>query len=220
MCTTAMMQGGSQRGEPFRARLSGDIHSAGSIVFYVLSGGAHCFGEQPVHQQPNIMKGKPTFEALRAAQPLAVDLVARMVRLDATQRAPIARVLEHPLWWDAAKCVEKISGWKTTWRRGSPQLEARLGAHARSVRGIVGKAGAAGWLARLDGCVAEWLEAETRERGVRPYDGRQVLDLLRAIRNSFEHWLESGRRVNQNIWGGRVGLSRPRKVSFHGVHES
>ena len=151
-------------------------------------------GSQALQQQLNILRGKPDFDALasRAAQPLAVDLVARMVRLDAAQRAPIARVLEHPLWWDAAKCVEKISGWKTTWRRGSPQLEARLAAHARSVRGIVGKAGAAGWLARLDGCVAEWLEAETRERGVRPYDGRQVLDLLRAIRNSFEHWLESG----------------------------
>ena len=162
-------------------------------------------GGQALQQQLNILRGKPDFTTLatRAAQPLAVDLVARMVRLDASQRAPIARVLEHPLWWDDAKCVEKISGWKTTWRRGSPQLEARLGAHARSVRGIVGSSGAAGWLARLDGCVAEWLEAETRERGVRPYDGRQVLDLLRAIRNSFEHWLESGRNMDQNTSGGK-----------------
>ena len=160
-------------------------------MFYVLSGGTHCFGEQALQQQIKIMRGKPMFEPLRAAQPLAVDLVARMVRLDAAQRAPIARVLEHPLWWDAAKRVEKISGWKTSWRRGSLELKARQAAHARSVRWMLGK-GPAGWLARLDGEVAAWLEAETRERKVRPYDGRDLLDLLRAMRNGFEHWLESG----------------------------
>ena len=36
--------GGSLGGVQFQAHLSGDIHSAGSIVFYILSGGVHCFG--------------------------------------------------------------------------------------------------------------------------------------------------------------------------------
>ena len=38
------------RGRP-QAHLSGDIHSAGSIVFYVLTGGAHAFGKNSLQQQ-------------------------------------------------------------------------------------------------------------------------------------------------------------------------
>ena len=34
-----------------QAHLSGDIHSAGSIVFYVLTGGAHAFGKNSLQQQ-------------------------------------------------------------------------------------------------------------------------------------------------------------------------
>ena len=91
-----------------------------------------------------------------------------------------------------------MSGWKSSWRRGSPQLAARLAAHARSVREITGgKVASVGWKAELDSCVVEWLEAETRERRVRPYDGRDVLDLLRAIRNGFEHWFERKRSAEE-----------------------
>lgn len=42
-----------------QAHLSGDIHSAGSIVFYVLTGGAHAFGKNPLDQQVNIRQGRP-----------------------------------------------------------------------------------------------------------------------------------------------------------------
>ena len=37
--------GGSVRGVPSEAHLSGDVHTAGSIVFYILTGGVHCFGK-------------------------------------------------------------------------------------------------------------------------------------------------------------------------------
>ena len=92
----------------------------------------------------------------QAAEPEAVDLVARMLRLDEARRLPIARVLEHPLWWDASKRLEKISEWKATWwdRDRRAALKQRLAAHQRSCREIRGK-NATGWLARLDDCVVE-----------------------------------------------------------------
>jgi hypothetical protein len=52
--------GGSQ----FQAHLSGDIHSAGSLLFYTLSDGVHCFGGNALWQQMNIIKGAPDFSAL------------------------------------------------------------------------------------------------------------------------------------------------------------
>ena len=38
-------KGSANASEPFKARLTGDIHTAGSIIYYVLTG-AHCFGER------------------------------------------------------------------------------------------------------------------------------------------------------------------------------
>ena len=72
----------------------------GSLTYWN-PGGKHCFGETPLDQQFNIRQGKPDFGALRT-EPEAVDLVARMLRLDEARRLPIARVLAHPLWWDAS----------------------------------------------------------------------------------------------------------------------
>jgi len=57
-----------------QAHLSGDIHSAGSIVFYVLTGGAHAFGKNPLDQQVNIRQGRPDLRRLqRQDQPWAVE---------------------------------------------------------------------------------------------------------------------------------------------------
>ena len=57
-----------------QAHLSGDVHSAGSIVFYVLTGGAHAFGKNPLDQQVNIRQGRPDLRRLqRQDQPWAVE---------------------------------------------------------------------------------------------------------------------------------------------------
>jgi len=86
---------GARRGasEQFHAHLSADIHSAGSILFYVMSGGLHCFGESGLDQQLNIRRGSPDFTALAAADPVAVDLVTRMVCREPGRRLRIDGLL-------------------------------------------------------------------------------------------------------------------------------
>jgi hypothetical protein len=108
-----------------------------------------------------------------------------MVRRDPTQRLRIGQVLAHPFFWTDTERVEKIRGWKTSWKRGR-DLDRRLVAHSSAVKDIVG---ADGWLAKLDGAVAQKLQVWA---GGRPYDGRNVLDLVRAVRNVFEHWFDRG----------------------------
>ena len=49
---------------------------------------------------------------------LAVDLVARMVQRKAADRLKIGEAVGHPFFWDAAQQLDKIRGWKKTWRRG------------------------------------------------------------------------------------------------------
>jgi serine/threonine protein kinase len=55
--------GGSARGVAFQAHLSGDIHTAGSIICYVLSGGVHCFGQNNLRQQLNIIDGTADYRS-------------------------------------------------------------------------------------------------------------------------------------------------------------
>eukprot|EP01047_Picozoa_sp_COSAG01_P078476 COSAG01_NODE_14515_length_1444_cov_93.742007_2_plen_383_part_00 len=176
--------GGSLGGAQFQAHLSGDVHSAGSIVFYILSGGVHCFGSNGLRQQVSIVEGTPDFAALRE-DVVAVDLVARMVCLEPAARLKIAQVLAHPFFWSDSQRIEKIRGWKTSWRRGR-DLDRRLTQHQRNVQAVCGSEG--GWLSRLDAAVTSRLQAWRHG-----FDGSDPLELVRAIRNVHEHWFDEQR---------------------------
>ena len=54
-----------------------------------------------------------------------------------------------------------------------------------------GGGGGRGWLGALDKEVADRLSAWEDGR----YDGNNVLDLIRAIRNVYEHWFETAGRA-------------------------
>ena len=142
----------------------------------------------------NIIEGTTDFGALEGGDTIAVDLVARMVRCNPAARLKISQVVDHPFFWSDMHRIEKVRGWKTSWRRGR-DLDRRLGAHAGSVRSTctcsLGGSGGRGWLSALDKEVADRLSAW--EDG--SYDGKNVLDLVRAIRNvyMYEHWFEVGR---------------------------
>ena len=133
------------------------------------------------------------------ADPIAVDLVVRMVRLDPGRRLKIGQVLAHPLFWSDAERVDKIRGWKTSWRRGK-DLDRRLADHPSTVRAITD--GPDGWLSRLDRAVVA--ELQSQRHGPRRYDGRDVLDLVRAIRNISEHWFDRAAGRDAAAEAGRV----------------
>ena len=67
------------------------------------------------------------------------------------------------------------------WERGAPALQRQLEQHCAAVSRMVG---GDGWLAKLDGPVRQRLLAH------RNYDGRNLWELLRAIRNIAEHWFK------------------------------
>jgi serine/threonine protein kinase len=184
----------------FEARLSGDIHTAGSLMFFILSGGLHAFGPRAqtpdsvngdwFAQQQNLVKGrfflKPLGEASGSSfMACACDLFVRMVRTDEKQRPVIADVMAHPALWTAEQKLSRCTDWHKSWERGTPALERRLAAHPSSVRRIIGDR-PEGWLAKLDPAVVQRLTS-----GGRHYGGRDVTELLRAIRNISEHWFSA-----------------------------
>ena len=141
--------GGSAPGIVFQAHLSGDIHTAGSIIYYVLSSGVHCFGSVSYKQQAAISDGTPDFGALEGADTLAVDLVARMTVRNPAKRLKISLVADHPFFWSEMQRVEKIRGWKTSWSGAATSI---AGSQRTRTACIVSSAAAAGsrvWTKRL-----------------------------------------------------------------------
>ena len=76
-------------GGVFESRLSGDIHPAASLMFYILTGGAHAFGEDYREQQTNVMKGRPVNLRRLADNPAACDLFLRMTSVEPKLRLTI-----------------------------------------------------------------------------------------------------------------------------------
>ena len=86
--------------------------------------------------------------------------------------------------------MAKVSTWKAMWRRGQASTAERLRAHERTVRQLLGGA-PDGWLARVHPAVAAQLAASPG----RAYSGRDIADLVRAIRNLFEHCFDRARAI-------------------------
>eukprot|EP01047_Picozoa_sp_COSAG01_P050593 COSAG01_NODE_5128_length_4469_cov_4.067506_2_plen_1140_part_00 len=199
--------------EPFTSRLSGDCHTAGSIAFFILTGGLHAFGSrsQNVHtvngewfeQQNNIRRGriniKPLFDHGKYMT-CAADLILRMTKLEPQQRPNIVQAVTHPALWDCETKVRQCCDWHKSWKWGSPALERRLKAHAGSVRQLVGDR-PEGWLAKLQPAVLQQLTAG------RHYNGRDLHELLRAIRNVEEHFFQPQTSQEEEVLEALAGQS-------------
>ena len=183
--------------DSFESRLSGDIHTAGNLMFFILTGGLHAYGPRGqtaetvnddwFAQQSNIVKGRYNLQPLAASgkfMTCAADLFVRMTCTDPADRLPIGEVVAHPAMWDAETKLRKITEWHKSWEKGTPALVRRLSAHSLYVKRLLGDR-PEGWLAALDPVVVEQLTADGRH-----YNGRDVTELLRAIRNVAEHWFQ------------------------------
>ena len=73
------------------------------LVYYILSGGKHPFGEG-ARCETNILDGLYKLEHLEDEE--AKDLVKRMINKTPEERPRITEVLEHPYFWEEDRyCV-------------------------------------------------------------------------------------------------------------------
>ncbi len=155
-----------------------DVFSLGCVYHFVLSRGHHPFGDS-FHRQGNIQSGRFDLSRLGEREVTARSLVERMVQRDPSRRPPTQAVLRHPLFWgreralaflqDVSDRVDKEDG-------DAALVESLERGRAEVVRG--------NW--------HEWLDEKVQEdlRKHRTYNGRQVRDLLRALRNKKHHYNE------------------------------
>ncbi|CCD23849.1 bifunctional endoribonuclease/protein kinase IRE1 NDAI_0C01890 [Naumovozyma dairenensis CBS 421] len=164
-----------------------DIFSMGCVFYYVLSKGNHPFGARYI-REGNIIKGRYDLHGLkstlrdRALRVEAADLIEQMISNDPKRRPSAFAVLQHPVFWLSAKKLEfllKVSDRFEIERRDPPSpLLLKLESHAR----VVFPHG--DWSHNFDKAFMDNLGK------YRKYSASKLMDLLRALRNKYHHFMD------------------------------
>ncbi|EJS43442.1 ire1p [Saccharomyces arboricola H-6] len=175
--------------DPFTKRRltrSIDIFSMGCVFFYILSKGKHPFGDR-YSRESNIIRGVFNLDEIkclpdRSLIAEATDLVSQMIDHDPLRRPTAMKVLRHPLFWPKSKKLEfllKVSD-RLEVENKDPPSDLLLKLDAASE--IVIPNG--DWTTKFDRTFMDNLEK------YRKYHSSKLMDLLRALRNKYHHFMD------------------------------
>ncbi|XP_067257452.1 probable serine/threonine-protein kinase irlE [Chanodichthys erythropterus] len=164
---------------------SSDIQVAGMLVYYILSGGHHPFGED-VDCEYKILQGKYSLEHLD--DDLAKDLVEWMINENPEERPTVEQTLAHPFFWTNERRVRylKFLGNEKeaeNCRNSDKELIDAIAKHTE------GKSFSE-WKSKLPSELVQQLDGKKK---VYP---ENTLGLLRFIRNLHEHYIEDAVKIN------------------------
>ncbi|KAL4006617.1 methylmalonyl-CoA/ethylmalonyl-CoA epimerase [Sarotherodon galilaeus] len=163
---------------------STDIQVAGMLVYYILSGGHHPFGDISFKCESNIYDGKYSLDHVQDV--VAKDLIEWMINNEPKKRPKVEECLNHPFFWTPKEQFEYLR--KTgnreevaNCRKADEKLIASLEACA-------------------NGSFKQWKNKFPPEL-VQKMDGRKpypetTLGLLRFIRNFHEHNREEAPHID------------------------
>ncbi|KAI9366074.1 kinase-like domain-containing protein [Zopfochytrium polystomum] len=158
-----------------------DIFSAGCVAHYVVTQGAHPFGDR-ISREINVLKGNYRLDRLDGMPGGGVeakDLIRRMIAKDPKKRPDAASVLIHPYFWTSSEklsFLQDVSDRLEIEERDPPT--ALLKQLERGANKVVGP----DWQRKVDRMLMDNLSR------YRKYDGSLVRDLLRALRNKKHHF--------------------------------
>lgn len=174
--------GSSNNGQGKRLTKAIDIFSLGCVFYYILTGGAHPFGDRYL-REGNIIRGEYNLGLLINYcvddHVEATDLIESMITFNPKLRPDTVNILKHPYFWNFSKKLEfllKVSDRFEVERRDPPSdllLELEL---------VGDKVHNNDWLAKFDDTFTENLGK------YRKYNTEKVMDLLRALRNKYHHY--------------------------------
>lgn len=164
-----------------------DIFSLGCIFYYVLSKGKHPFGERFM-REGNVIRGDFSLSDLdnslndRYLVIEAKNLISQMICHDPRKRPFASQILKHPLFWSIPKKLDfllKVSDRFEVERRDPPS-DLLLKLEDASIRVIPNQ----DWTVKFDGVFMNNLGK------YRKYSGSKLMDLLRALRNKYHHFMD------------------------------
>ncbi|KAI1841148.1 hypothetical protein JX266_012683 [Neoarthrinium moseri] len=165
-----------------RATRAIDIFSLGLVFFYVLTKGSHPFdcGDRYM-REVNIRKGQLNLQPLDVLGDFAFearDLIRNMLRTDPRLRPTTKEVMAHPFFWDSKKRLTFLCDVSDHFEKEQRDPPSEALATLESFAPRV--------------CRGDFLKALTKDfveslGKQRKYTGTRLLDLLRALRNKWNH---------------------------------
>ncbi|CUS23526.1 LAQU0S10e02454g1_1 [Lachancea quebecensis] len=164
-----------------------DIFSMGCVFYYVLSKGSHPFGDK-YSRDSNILKESWCLDDInkslkdRCSVIEAKDLITQMISNNPGKRPAASQLIKHPIFWPISRKLEfllKVSDRFEVERRVPPS-PLLLKLEEASPRVIPNR----DWTVKFDGVFMENLGK------YRKYSGEKLMDLLRAFRNKYHHFMD------------------------------
>ena len=182
---------------------SSDMFSCGLILHYILSGQKHPFSPtdclnkselQICNQtETNIMKGE--MEGWNSTLcPEASHLIKRMLEINEKNRPSAQEVLKHPLFWSGQKKMDFLEAVGNQKEFECPRSKrttslTMVEADLQRMFGAIVKHGS--WINPSYKCMPNIHTQMTRGRGRKHYDTRSAVELIRFIRNVYQHYKDN-----------------------------
>lgn len=167
-----------------------DIFSLGCVFYYVITNGAHPFGDT-LKRQSNILSHEYDLKLLKPTtheQVLAEELIKDMINEDAGRRPLAPAILKHPIFWNEEKILAFLQDVSDRVEKAELTTEP-LRSLERNARHVVRD----DWRSHLDPAI----EADLKK--YRGYQGISVRDLLRALRNKKHHYHELDPDIQESL---------------------
>ncbi|KAI9843205.1 MAG: bifunctional endoribonuclease/protein kinase ire1 [Sclerophora amabilis] len=172
-----------------RATRAIDIFSLGCVFFYILSGGNHPFGDRYM-REANIVKGHYKLHQLDPFGYEAMDLIEQMLDHNPRRRPDATEVMSHLFFWSAEKQLNFLVDVSDhfEYEERDPPSE-----HLLALESVAPEVLGTDFLKRLDKAFIDHLGKQ------RKYTGSKMLDLLRALRNKKNHYLDMPEHVKAHV---------------------
>ncbi|KAM7529487.1 hypothetical protein LguiB_032897 [Lonicera macranthoides] len=163
-----------------------DLFSLGCVLFYCVTGGRHPFGDH-LERDINIIKNQVDFFLVDHI-PEAVDLFSQLLSPHAELRPKAIEVLHHPLFW---RSETRLSFLRDTSDR--VELEDREGNSdlLKALESVAPIALGGKWDVKMETSLLIDIGR------YRQYEFDSVRDLLRVIRNKFNHYRECPQEIQE-----------------------
>jgi serine/threonine protein kinase len=167
-------------------KTSVDIFSLGLVFYYAFTGGHHPYGDFEDELHNNIKNSKRNFNSLIQIVnyhwdfKLAEQLIFWMLHKEEAKRPTAFQAAQHPLFWNETKIEtffnaanDKIQ--KYVWK--NQKFIDNLNSNGDEIFGE-------NWRTKIDKSILQDLERFAIKGKPIQYDGKSVVDLIRAMRNA------------------------------------
>lgn len=177
-----------------RATRAIDIFSLGLVFFYVLTKGSHPFdcGDRYM-REVNIRKGQLNLKPLDVLGDFAFearDLIRNMLNSEPRSRPTCREVMSHPFFWDSKKRLTFLCDVSDHFEKEQrdPPSEALMTLESYAPKVCRGDF--------LKSLTKDFVESLGKQR---KYTGTRLLDLLRALRNKWNHREDMSESLKKSV---------------------